>query len=64
MLQSHQKRRLDQQLQIARKIVQGIHEVDFAKREYARKLDAIENERKDILDKKLKPKGRLLSKKD
>lgn len=64
MFQSHQKRRLDQQLQIARKIVQGIHEVDFAKLEYARKLDAIENERKDILDNKLKPKGRLLSKKD
>lgn len=64
MLQSHQKRRLDQQLQIARKIVQGIYEVDFAKREYARKLDAVENERKDILEKKLKPKGRLLSKKD
>lgn len=64
MLQTNQKRRLDQQLQIVRKIVEGIHEVDFAKHRYARKLDVIEKKRKDILDNKLAPKGRLLSKKD
>lgn len=63
MFQSHQKRRLDQQLQLAGKIVQGIHEVEFAKREYVRTLDAIEEERKGILDNKLRPKGRLLSEK-
>lgn len=62
--QTRQKGRLDQQREIARKIVQGIQEVDFAKEFYQQKLDTVENERQNILDNKLKPKGRLLAKKD
>lgn len=61
--QTRQKRRLDQQRDIAQKIVKGIQEVDSAKEIYQQKLRAAENERQAILDSKLKPKGKLLEKK-
>lgn len=57
------KCRVEQQRELARNIIQGIREVDSAKVEYKRKLMATEEERQRILDSKLKPKGRLLSKK-
>ena len=57
------KSRVEQQRELARKIIQGIREVDSAKIEYQRKLDAKEEHRQSILDSKLKPKGKLLIKK-
>lgn len=57
------KSRVEQQRELARKIIQGIREVDSAKIEYQRKLRATEEERQSILDSKLKPKGKLLTKK-
>lgn len=59
----HQRRRLIQQRELAKKIVQGIMEVDFAKQEYQRKLIATEEERQSILNSKLRPKGKFLTKK-
>ncbi|XP_031625435.1 39S ribosomal protein L52, mitochondrial [Contarinia nasturtii] len=58
-----QKARLDRQRDIADKIVKGLYEVDFAKELYQNKLRATEEERKQLLDSKLKPKGKLLLKK-
>lgn len=57
------KFRVELQRDLARKIVQGIREVDSAKVGYQRKLHAKEDERQSILDSKLKPKGKLLTKK-
>lgn len=55
--------RVEQQRDLAKKIIQGIREVDSAKIEYKRKLLATEEERQSILNSKLKPKGKLLIKK-
>lgn len=56
--------RLEKQREIAAKIVQKIKEVDFAKENYKQKLLATEQTRQSILDNKLKPKGKLLTKKN
>lgn len=55
--------RVEQQRDLARKIIQGIREVDSAKIGYQQKLRAKEEERHSILNSKLKPKGKLLTKK-
>ncbi|XP_055304182.1 39S ribosomal protein L52, mitochondrial [Sitodiplosis mosellana] len=59
-----QKARLDRQRELAAKIVKNIKELDDAKQMYQQKLVATEEERKAILESKLKPKGRFLAKKD
>lgn len=63
ILQVRMKGRVEAQREIARKIIQGIREVDSAKEWHQHRLQATEEERKSILDSKLKPKGKLLSKK-
>lgn len=63
-LQTRQMRRLDKQRDIATKIVQKIKEVDFAKENYKQNLLATEKSRQSILDSKLKPKGKLFTKKE
>lgn len=55
--------RVEIQRDLAKKIIQGIREVDSAKIGYQQKLKAKEEERQSILNSKLKPKGKLLSKK-
>lgn len=62
-LQVRQKARLDRQRDLAQKIVKSIKEIDDAKQLYQQKLLATEEERKAILDSKLKPKGKLWAKK-
>lgn len=55
--------RVENQRELARKIIQGIREVDKAKVDYQQKLKGIEEEKQSILNSKLKPKGKLLAKK-
>lgn len=62
--QSRQKGRVMQQRELAKKIVEQIKEVDFAKQHHQQRLRAAEEEKQNILDSKLKPKGRLLEKKE
>lgn len=57
------KGRVEYQRELARKIIQGIREVDSAKAGHQERLQAKESERQGILDSKLKPKGKLLAKK-
>lgn len=57
------KGRVESQRELARKIIQGIKEVNSAKAGHQQRLQAKEAERQDILDSKLKPKGKLLVKK-
>uniref|UniRef100_A0A0K8TSB8 Large ribosomal subunit protein mL52 n=1 Tax=Tabanus bromius TaxID=304241 RepID=A0A0K8TSB8_TABBR len=62
-LGAHQKRRMLQQREIAKKIVTLSKELDFAKERYQKLQKAKEEERQKLLDSKLKPKGHLLLKK-
>lgn len=59
-LQSHQKRRLLEQREMAKKIVQLISEVNFAKVRYVRKEQEKIESKERIIKNKLKPKGHLL----
>lgn len=62
-LQVRMKSRVESQRELAKKIIQGIREVDSAKAGHQQRLQAKEAERQGILDSKLKPKGKLLAKK-
>lgn len=61
--QTRQKNRILKQRDLALKIIRSIKEVDDAKEMHQQRLRATEEERQSILDSKLKPKGKLLTKK-
>lgn len=63
ILQVRMKCRVEAQRELAKKIIQGIREVDSAKMAHQQRLQATEEERQSILDSKLKPKGKFLTKK-
>jgi large subunit ribosomal protein L52 len=57
------RRRLIKQRNLAKKIVQGIDEIEYAEKRYIRLQEEEKNKRQEILDSKLKPKGAELLKK-
>jgi large subunit ribosomal protein L52 len=57
------RRRLIKQRNLAKKIVQGIDEIEYAEKRYLRLQEEEKNKRQEILDSKLKPKGAELLKK-
>lgn len=63
-LGTNQKKRIEHQQEIARKMVSAIKELDYAKKRHAEMKASKEAEKKQILENKLKPKGHLLLKKD
>lgn len=58
-----QQVRLNKQKIIAQKVVEGLHEIDFAMKRHQNQLQLKENERQKAISNKLKPKGHLLLKK-
>lgn len=59
-VQVRHRRRVDEQREMAQKIVTGCQEVDFAKERYQRLNAEHAAKRQQIIDNKLKPKGHLL----
>ncbi|XP_055856847.1 39S ribosomal protein L52, mitochondrial [Episyrphus balteatus] len=63
-LGTNQKKRIQHQQEIARKMVTAIKELDYAKKRFVDMKASKEAEKKRIIENKLKPKGHLLLKKD
>lgn len=58
--QSHQHNRMLEQEEMAKKMVEGIKEIDFAKDRYQKKLDRKLGRKKYLIENKLKDKGSKL----
>ncbi|XP_055917099.1 39S ribosomal protein L52, mitochondrial [Eupeodes corollae] len=63
-LGTNQKKRVQHQQEIARKMVSALKELDYAKQRFVDMKSSKEAEKKRIIDNKLKPKGHLLLKKN
>lgn len=61
--QQKQKKRMLRQQDYARQIIANISEIDFAKQRYFDNMKAAEEDRNNIINNRLKPKGKALLRK-